>query len=156
MFKKIFCLIVAGMMSVAGMGVTAMAADVDTNSSVSLTAEGDYYYNVSPVELRDPSIPTKEWNITEKGEYEFAGVTKTPQQLYTNYYFVGQDSYTVTVNNNIDAELTVLVKTRFKTYKEVTVDPFRTVTFTATGMKDDSKIYILFKGAPKDFDGTIS
>lgn len=160
MFKKIFCLMVAGMMSVAGMGVTAMAEDVenvDANPTASVTTmNNDYYYNVSPEKAKGKGIPAKEWNISEEGSYDFAGVTESPTQLYTNYYFVGQDKYYVTVNNNADAELTVLLKSRFKTYKTVTVDPYDSLSFTATGMDDNTKVYLLFKGSPKDFDGHIS
>lgn len=149
MLKKLLSLGLAVVMTLS-MGTSAFATDqVSINSN----------YNVSVVEptehfQRGISIPSKEWDVTSKGEYEFAG-TSNYQDLYTNYLITGKDRYSVTVTNDSDSKLTVKVKTRWTTYSTNTIASNDTVIFDVEGMKDDTNIYILFEGSYQDFSGSI-
>lgn len=98
-----FCLTVA--LSFISDGTAfAYSEDIDDTVSVKITKEPlDDFNNFSVntsfgVSIENPEMgitpygtsrPTKVWNITTKGQYNFTG-TSTSQTMYTNYKFKGK------------------------------------------------------------------
>ncbi|WP_350343946.1 hypothetical protein PRVXT_000309 [Proteinivorax tanatarense] len=100
------------------------------------------------------SIPREVWDISSKGQYNFAGVARH-QNLYSNYKFKGKSSYAVVVNNYSHESLTVKTKTFWKTYHTVTVSPGHTRYFFPEIGNPNREIYLLFQGGYRNFDGYI-
>lgn len=130
------------------------ASGIETESQI----VNEYYDGVSPTcpetETRSTSRPSKVWNISEDGQYNFAG-TSYYQTLYTNYKFKGKTSYTIYVHNGSDYNMTVKAKTLFTTYGKTTVGPGKSTTLTISGMDKSTEFYITFDGDYMDFSGYI-
>lgn len=137
--------------------ISVYAAEPVSSSSESSTVE-EYYDGVSPTspetETKSTSRPSKVWNISEDGQYNFAG-TSYYQTLYTNYKFKGKTSYTIYVYNGSDYNMTVKAKTLFTTYGKTTVGPGESATLTVSGMDKSTEFYITFDGDYMDFSGYI-
>lgn len=143
--KKIFLssMLVASMLVIPS---NANASESSNVNSINLEAVDIQPFGVS--------IPTSIWDVTVNGQYNFAG-TSNQQDMYTNYKFVGKDSYAVVVTNHSASKLTVKVKTFWNTYYTSTVQPGYTNYFFPSGMDKTDEIYILFQGSPQDFSGYI-
>jgi len=100
---------------------------------------------------RDKYIPNKEYRL---GQYNFSGTTVTNQALYTNYYFCST-KVRVRVNNYSSTNLTASLKTRFTTYRKVTIPPRGYTEYEVGNINRSHMIYILFTGMPRSFDGWI-
>lgn len=93
---------------------------------------------------RSTRIPNNWWDLARLGQYDFSGSSRDVN-LYTDYYFSGQESYYTHVMNESKTQyVTVYVKTRFKTYDSRKVTPASGAYFTTTGISKKAGIYLLF------------
>ena len=68
-----------------------------------IASESESVHTLIPVTTRGLSIPSKGWNIANKGPYSFKGIAQH-QPLYTDCYITGYTSYKVTAYNGSNAK----------------------------------------------------
>lgn len=100
------------------------------------------------------SRPSDVWNISNKGQYDFAGSTHS-QTLYTNYKFKGKSSYTMKINNTGNNPVTVKAKRLLKTYATTKVSAGKSATVQFSNIQSDTEFYIVFEGSLIKFNGYI-
>ena len=72
--------------------------DVDESSHAVLQEGGVVPFGITP-----PTRPEQEWNIATRGPYDFDGsIEDWLYDLYTNYYFVGKETYNIECKNLYD------------------------------------------------------
>lgn len=155
--KRILSLCLAGVMACCVSG-SVFASTAENYSGVhpyigSESSESSGSSVITPYSVEKPTV---EWNIAEKGQYDFAGQSNY-QKLYTNFYFTGQYSYYMGVTNNSynDLRVRVLSLTSSTVYRDFTVKPYDYVTYPITGTSTTTQIYIEFSGTNQDFNGYI-
>lgn len=128
------------------MTTTTYAADAvitsQPNVGVSITCPDDS----GRITTRGVSKPSKTWDVSSDGEYDFSG-TSTYPTLYTNYKFYGQTGYTVYVENTGKYSITVKAKAGTKTYASSTIAAGDDGSFTFSDIKADKEFYLSFDGA---------
>ncbi len=113
------------------------------------------YTNPDPeIVLFGTSRPTKVWDISSKGQYDFGGSTHG-QTLYTNYKFKGKTSYTIKINNTGKNTITVKAKRLTKTYATTKVSGGKSATIQFSDIKKDTEFYITFDGSNIAFNGYV-
>lgn len=141
---------------VLSMSVTAFAGEENTSSGcIGVSTEEPV---IQDIVARGTGRPTAVWNIKRDGAYNFKGVS-IYQTMYTNYRFVGTDSYGVEVFNNSERELTINVvdaatRNVIKSHKILPGGPtyFIISRFDVTS---NQEFYLQFEGSEQDFNGTI-
>lgn len=109
---------------------------------------------ISPLGL---GVPVNGWNISSKGQYDFSGSAQR-STLYTDYYFIGQSSYSVRINNSRNDTLRVdfmekkpFLDTRIRTFN---VMPGATLLTNVRNLSSTGQYYLKFH-APSNFSGHI-
>lgn len=109
---------------------------------------------ISPLGL---GVPRNEWDMSIRGKYDFRG-TAQRSDLYTDYYFTGQSSYSVRINNSRSDTLRVdlmqkniLWDTTVRTWN---VSPGASLFSGQTGLSSSNDYYLKFY-APSNFSGYI-
>lgn len=109
---------------------------------------------ISPFGL---DVPRNGWDMSIKGRYDFQGIAQR-STLYTDYYFTGQTSYSVIINNFRDETLRVDLMERKPlwdtTVRTWNVSPGATRFGSESGLSSSKNYYLRFH-APCDFSGYI-
>ncbi len=153
--KKIVSIILSTVLIIMGNSIPILASSsTDSSQYINSANIGVSPYEPSDISPNGTGIPSKVWDISDDGRYDFAG-NSYEQPLYTEYKLTGKDSYTIHITNNSNYKLTVKVKTRTHTYSTNTLAANTTSDYSVTGMKASTKFYIYFAGASQDFSGYI-
>ena len=106
------------------------------------------------------TVPSGTWDISEKGQYDFAGYTFDSSYLYTSWRFKGKSSYTVSITNEYTQPLKVAFEGTLRTYRTVSV-PQGTTCYTTLSSNNskytitaDTKWYLRFT-APCEVNGYV-
>lgn len=100
------------------------------------------------------SRPSSVWDISKKGQYDFAGSSKS-QTLYSNYSFKGKTSYTVKINNTGSNPITVKAKRLTKTYASTKVSGGKSATIQFSNIEKTTEFYVTFDGTYISFNGYV-
>ena len=90
MWKK-FLFLLSSIVLTMSLGVSAYAADfsdtADMSEAIHLTDHG--------IETRGKGFPSKEWDLSKS---DYSGSVDFNIRVVTNYYFTGNDKYTISLN----------------------------------------------------------
>lgn len=145
--KKILAFLLVFVLAFSG-ALPVFAAE-DGNIGVTYTPPTE-----EGVSTRSTSKPSDVWDLSEKGSYSISG-TSLGQTLYTNYKFKGHSSYTVTIKNNSERDLTVEARNFWKSFSTETVSAGQTLTYTVSVTSTSTKFYLKFDGVSMSFTGSI-
>lgn len=115
-----------------------------------------------PVEL-NPAVstmgiahPSKIWNISKKGKYNFSGKASDGSTLYTNYLFKGKNNYKIYVKNTGKTAITVTARRTLKKYATTKISKGKSAVIEFSNIKSDTKFYIVFEGGKGyAFEGNV-
>jgi hypothetical protein len=112
--------------------------------------------NTNTISPQSISKPINLWNLATMGKYDFAGTSAGSATLYTNYKFIGSDTYHLCCNNYSDNTLTVKVQkatTLGTTYSTKTIAANSSATWDVfgNGMTSTTEIWVRFTGVDMDF-----
>lgn len=110
---------------------------------------------ISPFGL---DVPRNGWDMSIRGQYDFHGTAQI-STLYTDYYFTGQSSYSVIINNFQDETLRVDLMQKNALWFDTTirtwnVNPGASFLGIQRDLSSSNNYYLKFH-APSNFSGYI-
>lgn len=105
------------------------------------------YLTIDSVTTYGIDKPTKVWDLSKKGKYDFSGWC-FGNRLFTNYLFTGVNSVQIQVHNTGDDKTTVkLLKKQTGvdwSASTRTIKPGDTLTWTVNNLDSSAKYYLAF------------
>lgn len=137
-------------------------ADDSGDYMIGLSEEPPVYSEtdgITPYGYEKPGV-LDGWNVAKKGKKEFSGYVaewSQKQYLYTNNYFTGKTSYTISVTNekSKDSLQYAIMSMKGKVIYSYTLPAGTTTTFTFKRDKKSQKFYLRFE-KPMSAHGYVS